>query len=380
MNPRIALRFEDWPEDIQAAWLRATTPRHALFGSDGVAAKHSPYTLNIWLNVVGLFLAHLVQNGGELRSGLLPLVSQEHIESFVAGMRQRGVRNISIRTRLASLASAIRVLAPGKDVGFILNPGGVSIRKLLPMEPKHVPVRDYREIRDCALALYREGQAGRGYARGRAAIRDAAIIATMAVRAPRRGAFSSARVSDLEKIDGVYWLSLPATTSKTRTPLRYALASECTEVFDQYLDEVRPAFGGNRSEALWMGTRQQPLPPADIGRIVRRRTKQWFGQGRGPHWLRACVTTTATMEDPIAAFDAAIVLGHSATTALKHYNKATGVAALDRHGVRIQELEDRTRLLAGRAFGWSDRGKERLGKATNSGRRRSEPGGTELAE
>jgi hypothetical protein len=354
MKPRMALRPTDWPVDLQAAWQRATGPRMSLFGPDGVAADRRPATLEAWQEAVGFMLEFLRRQGHTLEPGILRRISPVEVDGFVHDMRGRGVINSTIRHRLSCLGAAIRVLVPGMDVSFILKPGGVSLRKLLPSPVRHTEIRDHREIRDRALDLFREGLAGKGYAKGRAAIRDAAILATMTVRAPRVGAFGRARLRDLEKIDGIYWLSLPAETSKTGQALRYKLPPDLVAVIDSYLTTVRPASGGHRSEMLWMSTWGQALRPASVAEIVRRRIRQWFGEGRGPHWLRKCLTTTATLEDPAAAFDAGLVLGHSPATSLQHYNKASAVAALGRHDRRISDLQRRTHLLAARAFGWGE--------------------------
>ncbi len=94
--------------------------------------------------------------------------------------------------------------------------------------------------------------------------------------------------------------------------------------------------------------------PAAVAHVMRANCRRWFGVGFGPHWLRHCVITTAVLQDPQSALDAAIVLGHSSRVALQDYNHATAVSAADRLSTRITRLQREIEALARNAFGWSD--------------------------
>lgn len=354
MKPRIALRLEDWPRQDRAAWIAATAPASSLYSRGSAAAQLSPRTVESRLEAMAQWLGFLSRRGELTADSALALVTPERIDAYLGDMRARGNRNTTICGRLEGLAAAIRLMDPSRDTGFIRRPGGWPLSRWLPAEPRQVTVRDHREVLALALDLYRQGAAGSGYAKGHVAVRDAAAIGILAARAPRVGALAQVRLGDIEKLDGRYWLTLPEETSKTTRSLRYPLPGELTGVLDRYLEVARPALGGNRTDALWVGTWRQPITQQSLAGIVRRRTTLWFGKGRGPHWLRTCLTTTKAFEDPARALDAATVLGHTPEVALKHYNAANGAAALIRHGKRMAQLQRQTQGLAARAFGWTN--------------------------
>lgn len=111
----------------------------------------------------------------------------------------------------------------------------------------------------------------------------------------------------------------------------------------------------SHTPCLWVGTRGRPMSARDLGKVVRRRTKAWFGVAKGPHWFRKCLTTTAALATPEAMLDVCSILGHSPEVSLRHYNAANAVTAAQRHNQRITRLKARTWLRAARVFGWRER-------------------------
>lgn len=101
--------------------------------------------------------------------------------------------------------------------------------------------------------------------------------------------------------------------------------------------------------------RGEPISEAGLGKIVRRRTREWFGTAYGPHAFRKWLTSVAAEQAPAAAVDAAVVLSHSRTTSIRHYNKASPVAATLRHAARIRRLRRESLSLAASAYGWRAR-------------------------
>lgn len=353
MRARLARRVDDWPQPLLAAWKHAKSPPTSFYGVGSAAAKLSPRTLLACEDSMGQLFGYAERYGLLTQAVGSEFVTPALLEGFVGDLRARNVGNSSIRHRLADIARLLRLIDPLYDASFIIRPNGLSLRRALPDEPRDESVHDSREVHDVATALFREGVAGRGYAKGFVNIRDAALLGLFATRAPRAGACTKLRVQDLERVDGRYILSLPVTTSKNKKPLRYPLPHSLTEIFDAYLGHVRGELGGRRTDALWMSTQRRPMAQESVADVVRRRIMAAFGEVHGPQWLRKCLTTTAVMTDPAAAFDAATVLGHTPAVSLVHYNMATPVAALARHGDRVGRLQRETRALAARAFGWT---------------------------
>jgi hypothetical protein len=226
--------------------------------------------------------------------------------------------------------------------------------------PRPVRLESDKDLLDFALELFRKGVAGHSYADGKTAIRDAALIGILATRAPRNGSLSPVEIGQqLQKRNGVYWLCFGEADMKGDHRHSYPLPHVLTPILHAYIEQVRPAWGGHHTPRLWVGIRNRALTPAAVAKIVRRRTKDRFGTGYGPHWFRKCLTTTAALEAPESVLDVCRIQDHSPQVSLKHYNKATAVKTVGRHVARIDRLQQQTRQLAMRAFGE----RRRLGKA-----------------
>ena len=78
-------------------------------------------------------------------------------------------------------------------------------------------------------------------------------------------------------------------------------------ILDDYLNVARPRLGGRDTDRLWLGMRGRPLNAQGLERIVRRRTFDWFGLERGPHWFSKCLAPSAAMHSPELVLDAALV-------------------------------------------------------------------------
>jgi integrase len=354
MKYRVALPIGQWPERHRIAWERATAPAESLFDEGSAAARLRPQSISTYQIAYECWLGFLDRHG-YLDDPVVPAVkavTRERLDAYVAEQRTRGNGNVVIKKRLVGLYQAAHLMWPEADLDFIRYPGGVSLDRALPSTPRRVSVRDSREVLDRACQLYQEGCATRSSARGRRAIRDAAIIGLLAFSAPRVGSLAAMRVrTHLTKCDGSYWIWLGENDTKTGISTSYPLDDALTPIFDDYLDNVRPLFGGNATPGLWLGTGGTVLHVTSIGYIVRQRTTQWFGEGRGPHWLRKCLTTTAVMESPELALDAARLLGHGPEVSLRNYNLANASGAMRRLSKLISTKREATRDLAAEAFG-----------------------------
>ena len=281
----------------------------------------------------------------------------EWLDAWIAEQRRRGVRDSTINSRLRDLYDALKLLQPDCNVRFILRPRGIGLNRALPPTPRPFTVVETRELMAKAMALFEAGIAGRRYAGGAAAIRDAALLGLLAAHAPRLGSLAIMRLgTQLVRTENGYRVEFGVADTKTRCPLSYDLQPELVPVFDAYLAKARPRLGGERTDRLWCGTRGRALGTGGLSKIVFRRTEEWFGETHGPHWFRKCLRSSATRYSPEAAFDAAAVLGHGPEISVRHYAEAGATAALRRHGTRDTKLRQRTRLLAERFYAERDGG------------------------
>jgi len=352
MRDRLALAMAEWPVAWRSGWEQALAPAESLFAPTAGFADLRAGSLHIRHEAVRTFLGFLARNGRLIDVTPASLVvTQDNIEAYVEEQRARGVRNSTLQLRLGALHGALRMIFPGQDFTFVRRPGGHPLRQSLPHQRRRVEVRDHRELLARATALHAEGLTGEGYAGGKVALRDAAIIGLLSCLGIRLRALAEMQVGhNLFARDGCYWVNLEAANTKMGRGYATPLPAVLTPILDDYLTKARPSLGGASTPMLWLGTRRQPLPPASIAYRPRRRTLAWFGTGRGPHWFRKCITTTANLVAPELAADAAVVLDHSPQVALEHYNMASGVAAAQRHTQRMERRMEETAARAKAAF------------------------------
>jgi hypothetical protein len=358
MSPRRRLfssAYQDWPPGDRDAAERATRPAEGLYGeAGGAAAGLSQAALRKHWEAYGVWLSFL-ERSGELDPSLLPAerVTPARLDAWIADQRGRGNRATTIYGRIMGLHQALLLLQPGAKVGFILRPAGLSLRAALRPVPRPFTTVDSRELLRRALELFEAGRAGRSYARGGTAVRDAALLGLLAAHAPRIGSVATMRIGvQLKRTDDGYSLEFGEADTKTRRSLTLELLSELVPVFDFYIRQVRSrSIAGCRgSDALWAGTRGRPLSARGLAKVVQRRTAEWFGKAEGPHWYRKCLRSTAARLSPEAALDAAAVMGHSQRISVANYAEAGSGAALRRHGTRMTRLRRATRLLAERSY------------------------------
>ena len=351
----IALPFSEWPLQDQALWQTALAPNPGLFKEVGWASHLAPATIRLMQANYAVWLSHLKRIDAELE-GSCPSqrVTKARLDSWLAEFHSRGNRATTILCRLRGLHDAIRMMEPRADIGFILRPNGYSLRRILRPEPRWKHVRDSGELLSQALALFESGKSGNGYANGKLAIRDAAILGLLAAQAPRVGTVGSMQLgARLLRNSSGFSISFAGQDMKTRQAHGFPLQTELTEVLDFYIGKVRPLLVGQRpTDMLWIGYSGEPMQSRDIGKMVRRRCYEWFGVAEGPHWFRKCLRTTASLEGPEFALDASAVLAHSPEVSIRYYVKAQASRAVERHGVNLAKLRRTTGPLAASVFGW----------------------------
>ncbi|HEV7264220.1 MAG TPA: hypothetical protein VGN83_04790 [Falsiroseomonas sp.] len=358
MSPRrrlLSIACQDWPAGDRAAADRATRPADGLYDEAGGAAEgFCELTLRKRWEAYEVWLSFLDRTG-ELDPSLLPAarVTPARLDAWIADQRGRRNCDTTIYGRIIGLHQALLLLQPGAEVRFILRPAGLSLRAALRPVPRPFTTVDSREILRRALELFEAGRAGRSYARGGTAIRDAALLGLLAAHAPRIGSLAAMRIGvQLKRMGDGYSLEFGEADTKNRRSLTLELLPELVPVFDFYIHQVRSrcVAGCRGSDALWAGTRGRPLSARGLTKVVQRRTAEWFGKAEGPHWFRKCLRSTAARLSPEAALDAAAVMGHSQRISVAHYAEAGSGAALRRHGTRITRLRRATRLLAERSY------------------------------
>ena len=349
---RLALLFEDWPTHWQTTWGDAISPGDSLFSDRADARDLRPATLDIREEALSLYLGFLRRHGLP-DPAIVPNdeAAAWHIQAFVDEQRTRGLANSTLYIRLQALTHALGMMWPKADFGWLQRPGGRSLRRALPHRPRKAEVRDHRELLQRALDLHAEGLTGKGYAGGKIALRDAAVMALLAWHGTRARALTEMQIGRSILLRGDrYWVAFDDDDTKMHHTFQMPLPAVLNCVFDDYLHSARSGLGGDTSDALWMSISREPLTQRGVTEIARSRTLEWFGVERGPHWFRKCITTTVRLVAPELALEAAIVMDHSLAVAQDHYNMAKGVAAAQRHEQRISRRVQETRAAADQFF------------------------------
>ncbi len=187
----------------------------------------------------------------------------------------------------------------------------------------------------------------------------------LARRAPRVSSAAAMRLGThiVEHANGEFVVTFPGPDTKNGKHLSWPLDAECSRYMRDYLRIGRPLFpGAAATDALWLGNHGQALNVVGLTGIARRRTGQWFGRDCGPHSTRKWMQSSAARRSPQAAFDAAVVAGHSIRVALRNYRQADGVGAAQRHTANIRKLRRQTAGIAERLFAAMEGGRPRRRK------------------
>lgn len=351
-KPLLRVRLPDWPSQDQAAWARARATSSSPFapqtaeGSRSTRKGSGPSeaTFSIHEKSFGTFVAFLRRQGLDAGLSAVPHVIPTVLDAWVADQKGRGNRETTIMKRLEALQAALRMIAPGRDFRFLVRPGGRPLSRLFSRQPRRAETVDSQEIISQIKALHAEARAGgHRYGKGRTVLRDAALLALLACRGPRIGEVCALELGRTLLWRNERWeMRVEAQDNKNDRPRDISLADWVQPILTDYIRLARPELGGHASAALWLSTQKRRCPISTLTGIVVRWTRRWFGQGRGPHWMRKCLTTTVANERPDLLPDVAVILDHSTTVALQHYNLAQSLVAGRRHSARLERLVEAT--------------------------------------
>ena len=351
-----SLALEDWPEIDRTLWQRANESSPALFEeTHGAALKLRPKTRQNYEKKYGIWLQFLKENAS-LIAGETPgdRVTRDRVRAWVQSMVALNKANGTIGLYLISLHAILKIIAPDRRFDFLYRPGGRSIWVAYPSKPKSFPPHDIDDLLKSLKAFRASAQSESSMPRRHIMIRDAALMALILMFGPRDGDVASMRLGFhlFEHTDGELTVSFPEETTKGKRLLEYALSEACADYIREYLTSVRPEFSQKaETDAVWISEEGQTLTGANIATIFRRRIKEWLGEEHGPHTARKWLRSSASRRSAQAAFDTALVLGHSPMVSLRHYAEATDRQAGRRHAENLGQLRKQTEGIAERLFG-----------------------------
>jgi integrase len=233
---------------------------------------------------------------------------------------------MSIAIDLGFLRGALQLICPDTDLSSLLT----ITRRVAATAPQktkkyHLVTSDRLyalgiELMDCALA---DASAATCVRKVHAfQYRDGLIIALLALIPLRRRTLAALRIGrHLIKAGNLWELDIPASDTKTRRPLDYAISKELSERIDLYLKQFRSLIpGADKHSSLWSSNLSRPMCPDAIYYAVLRRTKKAFGFGVNLHRFRHAAASFWSSHDPVNVRGVKDLLGQASfATTEKHY-------------------------------------------------------------
>jgi hypothetical protein len=324
-----------WPEPITLSWQQAVNSRRG--------RRRSPDTYLSYAASVGIYLGYLQSEGLlDPDASLAEQVTPDRSDDYGEYLVRHGNAPHSIVGRFRSLRAALQMMHPRVDFGFVTNPDGIPLQQTMEMRRRVLFVPDARHNVFWAEALFRGALDLPRAIRRQLQVRDAAMIGIFAELAPRARAMQALCLSNLVRHREEWILRQEGPIMKGgRTVLELPLSLRVGAILDRYLAvERRELLQGQDHDALWVAGDGGPLGRSGLELMIGRRSKAQYGVGFGPHRFRTSLTTTLAMMGGDRPFDASLILGHSATTSLRNYNRARGIEASRAQDERISALED----------------------------------------
>ena len=345
---RRSLRLHEWPAPDREAWLRAVAPAD-LLDDGGDATTWSPVPQRGVIKGYGAWLGHL-QRRGALDAEAHPemRVTAAAVEDYIAELRQRSAP-ISVRARVATLASAVTVMVPKTDWTWLWS----IERRLLrhanaARTPKDrlVPVAHLLQLGQHLMAEAERAVSERPDYRA-ARFRDGLMVALLATRAVRLKNLAGIRIGqNLLPLGTGYRLLFRAGETKTGVELDYILPQELIDPMNRYqavyretLLRLHPRPDAGPTDGLWISIFGEMMSMPGIYWAITTRTRGAFGFPVNPHRFRHCSVTSAAMLDPDHARMSMAILGHTNTvTANRYYNNAPSAAAAAQFQRELQNI------------------------------------------
>jgi site-specific recombinase XerC len=193
-------------------------------------------------------------------------VRREHLEAFLVGLQERGMRAATVAQRFRSLQQFFK---------WLVQEGEVKASPIANMRPPHVPETPPPVIREEELRRLLAACEGPELEQRR----DAAIIRLFLDTGMRRGELSGLRVEDVD-----FDHDVALVTGKGRRPRACPFGRKTAQALDRYL-RVRGKHSDARSEWLWLG-RKGRLTETGVEQMIKRRGAQAGLEGLHPHLFR----------------------------------------------------------------------------------------------
>lgn len=327
---RLHLPFDRWPAEDCRLWLAATDGT-APFG-DAAGARLSQASEKKYLYGWRRFLGFIqISAPSALHLPLDQRLTAERIKAFAQHLAETNTPR-SVFIQVEALYTAARLMLPERDLDW-LKSMKARLQVAAPAQGQTGPVVTSLQILQVGLSLMDDNHPS-DHERIRLAqavyYRDGLIIALLAFLPLRRKNIASLEMGRHLVGEGANrYIVIPATETKTRVGIEFAVPSLLLPYLDVYLNVIRPRLLRNIAcQALWVSPRAAALTYAGFGEIVSRHALRRLGMRLSTHDTRDAAATTWALADPANIAVASDLLSHSdARTTQTHYNRARGVEA-----------------------------------------------------
>lgn len=356
---RRILPFADWPGRDGTLWDAAMAARNRRLGGNAYARRLAGPSIDKARRGYGRWLGFAAREGW-LDAEMPPSerVTPERLDAYFHALLSLGNADFTIVGRISELVSALRIMEPRGDHGWILRPGGYPLRDFLEMERQHHTLHHPTDLFLWGLDLMAEAQALISLHRRGPQLRDGLLIAIEALRGLRLRSIQSLRLGDsiLRDHGSEGWrLRLPPEDVKNRLHIEGDLTRILTPWIDRYVEvERQEMLRGAKTNAFWVGLRGKALSESGLSNAVGVRSEARFGKGAGfhTHRFRHCLGSSLPLLIPEHPHLAASLLRISHGTMQKHYDRSEDVMAFRKfHSALSAErrrLEPQFRALTGR--------------------------------
>lgn len=341
----------DWPEIDRRIWIAGLKGGDILTGPNR-AAQLRPATVLHLAQTYGGWLAFLRREATlDPQAPPMARVTRENVIAYVRALRAT-CRNSTIIIVCRALRSALRIMHPDADFGWITSPGGQSLTSLLPVTSRSAPVFHSKVLYEWGLSIMRDALLTGNPDIRRRDYRNGLLIALFAARAPRVRSMASLRLGAGVIKDGETWrLVFERDDVKTRRRIAYDLPAGLTGAMERYIAvEREELMAGKAHDWLWVNQYGGPLTVGYIQKMIRTRSKRAFGTSFGPHRFRHAMGTTAPVTDPTHPGVAAAILGISGRMVEEHYNLASQTDVASKFHASLRKNRTATQSVARREF------------------------------
>jgi integrase len=258
-------------------------------------------------------------------------LTKEIVRAFTKHLAETNIPR-SVAIQVDALYKAARIMLPDQDLDWLKSMKG-RLHSAAPLQRPTGPMITSIQLLQLGLSLMDENRP-REHARARLAqailYRDGLIIALLAFAPLRRKNLASLQIGRHLIGEGANrYIVIPASETKTRVEVEFAMPPLLVPYLDVYLTTIRArllrAIG---CEALWISPRGVPLGYGAFGDIVSRHALRRLGIRLSTHDTRDAAATTWALVDPARISVASDLLSHADSKTMQlHYNRARGVEA-----------------------------------------------------